>query len=139
MNKLPWKIGELGNHVIVNDSLNIARVCYEEDTEFIVTACNAYEANQATITHLQAQLEKCREALKFERKICNEGNGSCECCKIEKCGIKEALSTNTPAYHNPSDIEVLKIIKQYATDGCYTFIKEVAGEALEAMEGNETK
>ena len=71
ISKLPWELkfdGCVDRRMIKDDERRDVNCYYRENAEFIVTACNSYEANQAQITHLQAQLEKCREVLLMTKK-----------------------------------------------------------------------
>jgi hypothetical protein len=66
---------------------------------------------------LKQENEAMRVALEQEKEYCNENQGPCELCKIVNCKTKEALG----------------LIGQYAKDGCYCFIKDVADEALDKI------
>ena len=65
-NKLPWEAyfyGTIEKRTIRDAERHTVNVCDAACAEFIVAACNAYEANQAEIKQLQEKLELCREAI----------------------------------------------------------------------------
>jgi hypothetical protein len=72
-NKLPWEAyfyGTIDKRTIRDAERHTVNVYDAACAEFIVTACNAYEANQAEITQLKAKLELCREGLQHTLKRC---------------------------------------------------------------------
>ena len=65
-NKLPWEAhfyGTIDKRTIRDAEKHTVNVYDTACAEFIVTACNAYEASQTEIAQLKAKLELCREAI----------------------------------------------------------------------------
>ena len=79
-NKLPWEAyfyGTIDKRTIRDAERHTVNVYDAACAEFIVTACNAYEANQAEITQLKAKLELCRESF-IECRVCSMMPGEVE-------------------------------------------------------------
>jgi conjugal transfer/entry exclusion protein len=137
ISKLPWKV--LAGWLIVDKDGGSIASTRENDAEFIVAACNAYETNQTQIEQLQA-------------KIYQPGN--CYMCKISMENEEWGLIHET----DMEEIEQLKaqvekykgtltdIVRQYTTDFtefelAHDFlcprervVLQYAREALEAIE-----
>ncbi len=95
-----------------NELLESDKRRWELESE-LEDANNYREGLEAIVDKLREQVARMREALEQEKKYCNEREGPCEFCKIA-CKTREAL----------------ELIRQYAKDGCYCFVEDVADEAL---------
>jgi hypothetical protein len=88
-NKLPWEVyfyGTIEKRTIRDAEKHTVNVYDTACAEFIVTACNAYEANQAEITQLKAKLELCREAIEACSHYMPDVGHFCACGTCKDCG-----------------------------------------------------
>jgi molybdopterin synthase catalytic subunit len=117
-NKLPWEAyfyGTIDKRTIRDAERHTVNVYDAANAEFIVTAVNAYEANQTEIASLKAKLELCREVMEL---FAEHYKGRDDAVKLHTCKYCGLISLH--------DSEI-----------CLDCVAEHVKEALEAIEGRE--